>query len=167
MKTALDTPASQLDEQERNFVENIREHGWYRMSVFADDQGPAFSYTTGFYLKFGFPELIVFSFRSELAHEVLWDVYRDLEAGRRYPVGSRVSDLFGNSNAYLLPVSQKHYATHLGWSRWFYRGDDFPCLQLLWPDRLGLFPWQTGASEDFKFSQPDLTSDGWVKSLGQ
>ena len=36
MLTALDAPPDRLDENEQSFVANIREHGWFRTSVFAD-----------------------------------------------------------------------------------------------------------------------------------
>ncbi len=165
MKTALETQASELDEQERGFTDAIPEHGWFRTSVLPDDEGPGFSYTTGFHLNFDYPELVVFSFKSELAHAVLWDVYRDLKAGRRYPIAVAVSDLFGNAEAHLFPVAKDRYRDLLGWSCWFYGGDEFPCLQLVWPDAGGAFPWQPGASDHAKSSQPDLTAQVWIKSL--
>ncbi|HEY1605029.1 MAG TPA: DUF4262 domain-containing protein [Allosphingosinicella sp.] len=35
----------------------------------------------------------------------------------------------------------------LGWSRWFYGGDVFPYLRLVWPDRVGLFPWEAASTK--------------------
>jgi Domain of unknown function (DUF4262) len=166
MRTALDTPTEKLDAHERDFVSKIREHGWFRTSVFGDNAGPNFSYTTGLWVNHQRPEVIVFSLKSEIAHDILWDVYRDAEAGRIYPLGEPVSGVFGNTDAVFTQVAKEHYADYLGWNRWFYGGDDFPCLQLIWPDRIGLFPWQPAASEEFAVSQPDLSPDGWGKSTG-
>ncbi|MGY4308021.1 hypothetical protein ACVIJ6_005264 [Bradyrhizobium sp. USDA 4369] len=161
MRTALDADPDRLDEHERKFVAKIREHGWFAMHVGADENGPGFTYTTGFWLKFGHPELIVFSLPHQVAHDTFWHLYRELEAGRRIPVDVSSPDIFTNAPAMLLPVSSRHYADHLGFSRWFYGGDGFECLQLIYPDRAGHFPWSSSASAQIRTAQPDLTERGW------
>lgn len=161
MHTALDAATEKLDEHERTFVSIIREHGWHRMNVFADISGPDFVYTTGFWL-IGFPEIIVFSMKPEIAGDVLWDMFRSIKAGQTYPTATMTNDVFANLPAYLLPVSKRHYREHLGWSRWFYGGDSFPCLELVWADRDGSFPWQSGFSSEFVGLQPDLTEKDWA-----
>ena len=90
-----------------------------------------------------------------------------MKGGRIFPTGEAVTDVFGKSVAVLTQVSKRHYRTYLGWSRWFYRGNNFPCLQLIWSDRTGVFPWQLGASQEFANSQPDLSPKGWVTLAGQ
>jgi len=167
MRTALDMPTDELDQHEQNFVAKIRELGWFSTSVFEDEEGPGFSYSSGFWVNLGVPEVIVFSLGADIAHDVLWDIYRDTKGGRRFPTGARVSDIFATNDAVLLPVGKQHYAEYLGWSRWFYRGDEFPCVQLVWPDKAGCFPWQDGFAERFKGLQPDLSAEGWVKALSQ
>ena len=126
-----------------------------------DDEGPGFSYTTGFWLKFGFPEVILFSMSRENAHDTFWTIYRELEAGRRFPVGEPTKEIFENGEAVLLPVALEHYPSHLGWSGWFYGNDNFECLELVFSDRGGEFPWTPGASADFRAAQPDLTAGNW------
>jgi hypothetical protein len=161
MLTALDAPQEKLDDHERNFVAHVREHGWFRTNVFEDGDGPGFSYTTGLWYGLNAPEIIVFSLRSEIAHDVLWDVYRDAAAGTEFPAGRRLSSVFANNEAVFLPVSKDFYADYLGWSRWFYGGDDWPCLQLVWPDKQGAFPWEAAYEERLANSQPNLTGKPW------
>ncbi len=161
MLTALDADPSRLDMHEQKFVANIREHGWFAIHVAADNEGPGFAYTTGLWLKFGHPELIVFSLSRQTAHDTFWHLYREIEAGQRFPMGAETRDIFKNVCAVLLPVAQRHYRDHLGWSRWFYGGDHFECLQLLYPDRDGHFPWSSDASVDSRTAQPDLTEGNW------
>jgi hypothetical protein len=160
MFTALDADPARLDKHEQNFVGNIRKHGWLATHVAADSEGPGFGCTTGFWLKFNFPELIVFSLR-ENAHDTFWHIYRELESGKRFPIGEETGDIFQNVAAVLLPVSQQQYRSHLGWSRWFYGGDEFHCLQLVYPDGGGHFPWSSGSSDEFRKAQPDLTAGSW------
>jgi hypothetical protein len=158
--TALDAPDSVLDDQEREFVRQIRTHGWFRTEVFAEGDGPGFSFTSGFWVNHGFPEVIVFSMSKPVVHDVMWDLYRMIAAGSPPPIGEVTADVFGNANALLLPVEKEHYADHLGWNRWFYGGDDFPCLQLLWPDKGGMFPHQPGADDALNAAQPALYTSG-------
>ena len=167
MQTALDLPADKLDEHEQEFVTQIREHGWHSTSVLEDDEGPGFTYTTGFCVNLGMPEVILFALNPDVAHDVLWDVYREAKGGRQFPIGVRVPDVFANVDAFLVPVGKEAYPYFLGWSTWFYGGDEFPCVQLVWPDKEGRFPWQDGIEESFKRLQPDISAAGWTKALSQ
>jgi hypothetical protein len=166
MLTAFDAPAGALDEHERSFVEKIQEHGWTRTNVFGDEEGPGFSFTTGFWLNTNQPELIVFSMKGEIVHQIFWDLFRDAKSGQALPVGQRSDAVFANLPAYAFRVARKHYADYLGWSGWFYANrDDFPCLQIVWPDRAGRFPWEPDFDVEFKADQPDLTELGWVNEI--
>lgn len=93
---------------------------------------------------------------------MLWNLYRMIEAGNAPPIGVPVDTLFRGFNALLVPVDKSHYPDHLGWNRWFHGGDDFPCVQLFWPDKAGVFPGQAGATDAFKALQPDLSEAGWA-----
>jgi uncharacterized protein DUF4262 len=161
MLTALDVDPAKLDQHEQKFVAQIREHGWFGTAVFGDEEGPGFSYTTGFWLKLNFPEIITFALKRETAHDTFWHIYRTLEQGERFAIGVPIDSIFENSHAALLPVSKRYYKDHLGWSRWFYCGDDFDCVQLIWTDRDGRFPWQHGYATEFVEAQPDLTDNAW------
>jgi len=161
MRTALDADVSKLDEHEQKFVSEIRKHGWFGTAVFGDEEGPGFSYTTGFWLKFSFPEIITFSLKREIAHDTFWHMYHTLEAGETLAIGEPIESIFENCKAGLLPVSKRQFKDHLGWSRWFYGGDAFRCVQLVWADPNGFLPWQTGYSPEFIEAQPDLTEGSW------
>jgi hypothetical protein len=161
MPTALDADPSTLDEHERRFVANIRERGWSGTYVPADEVGPGFGYTTGLWQSFKFPELITFSMKSDIAHATYWHMYRELKAGHTFKVREPLDSIFENLNAVLVEVPDSQFEEYLGWSRWFYRGNHFRCLQLVWPDRGGKFPWDFDMSKDFRDDQPDLTDGDW------
>lgn len=160
MLSALDADPKKLDEHEQNFVRIVRKHGWHQMTVSADEEGPGFTYTTGFWLL-GFPEVVVFSLKPENASAILWDMFNSQKAGKAYPTSAVLNDVFADLPAYLLPVGKKHYREHLGWSRWFYGNDAFPCLQLIWPDRDSIFPWEKNFSSELVGDQPDLSEGNW------
>ena len=165
MNTVLDWPSDQLDCAERSFVDNIRQHGWLRTAALAEEAKPGFSYTTGFAVNAGRPELMIFSTSDEVVHEMFWVLFRRAKAGQDLPIGRRTNDFFSNLPAYAFPIAKRHFANYLGWSRWFYRGDAFSCLQIVWPDRAGVFPWEAGFDEEFVADQVDLTERGWTAEI--
>lgn len=156
MKTALDLNPSELDEHEKRFVENIREHGWFGTHVAEGENEPRFSYTTGFWLGLQMPELVIFSLPTELSHQIFWSFYNDLSSGRKYTIGAPIAEMIEGYPVILKPVLKDHYPDHFGWSRWFYRGDKFEVNQIVFPDKSGQFPWDDGASDGFKATQPHL-----------
>ena len=165
MITALDAPANALDPDETSFVASIRENGWFDTSVTGDEKGPGFSYTSGLWVNACQPEVIMFSIKREIAHDVFWDLYRDAQAGKGLTLGTRTDEVFAELPAYAFPVAKRYYREYLGWNRWLYSGDDFPCIQIVWSDRAGMFPWQAGFDPAFAHDQPDLTESGWLTSV--
>lgn len=161
MLTALDADPSMLDEGEREFVAMIRKHGWANTTVPSDDEGPGFCFTTGFWLAFNFPEIITFSLPSEVAHDTFWYMHGELKAGRTFKVGEPTDAIFETTKAVLVEVSESQFPEYLGMNRWFYGGDNFKSLQLVWPDRGGRFPWHFDMSNEFINRQPDLTVGNW------
>ena len=164
MRTALDAPVEALDPAEQSFVAKVREFGWFRTGVSADEDGPGFSYTTGLWVNTQKPEVVMFGME-KIVHDVFWDLYRDARTGRGLPIGCRTDRVFANLPGYAFPVATQYHANHLGWSRWFYSGDSFPCLQIVWPDPAGVFPWEIGFDPAFAGDQPDLTENGWIAAL--
>ncbi|RYF39666.1 MAG: DUF4262 domain-containing protein [Cytophagaceae bacterium] len=165
MITALDAPANVLDADEKSFIARIRQHGWFDTAVSGDDEGPGFSYTSGLWVNASQPEVIMFSMKREIAHDVFWDLFRDAQAGKGLEQGVQTDQVFGNLPAYAFPVAKKYYREYLGWNRWLYAGDNFPCIQIVWSDREGVFPWQEGFDLTFANDQPDLTESGWAASV--
>lgn len=165
MRTALDAPSEALDPVEKNFVAKIREYGFFRTEVGADGEAPGFSYTTGVWINTGHPEMIMFGMKGDIAHDVFWDLFRNARTDVFLPIGRRTDQVFANSDAYAFAVAEKYYGDYLGWSRWFYGRENFTCVQIVWPDPAGLFPWEAGFAQRFADDQPDLTENGWFASI--
>jgi len=161
----LDDPDDQLDQAERNFVDGIRQHGWMQTNALDEDDKPGFAFTTGFAVSIGHPELIIFKIDKKVANDVFWVLYRCAQNGKPVPRACRTRGVFPTDDAYVFPVARRHYANYLGWSRWFYRGDDFECLQVVWPDEAGVFPWEAGFDIKYAGHQIDLTEHGWAAEV--
>ena len=165
MKTRLNSPGDELDEAERRFVDGIRQHGWMQTHALDEDEKPGFSFTTGFEVSIGHPEVIAFKMDRQVANEIFWVLYRCAQNGKPVPRARRTGGVLPNDDAYVFPVARRHYAKYLGWSRWFYGGDDFECLQVVWPDEAGIFPWEDGFDTKYANAQIDLTDRGWAAEV--
>ncbi len=163
MRTALDAPPEALDEQEARVVGKIREYGWFSHDIFAEPGHKGFRFTTGFCVSVAFPELIAFTLA--ISHGIFGNIHQDLKDGRKFPVGRPIPDVLDGVDVVLLPVAKRHYGEHLGWSRWFYGGDDFPCLQLVYPDLANVFPWQDGFDPAWAQRQDDLSEGDWGRAV--
>jgi hypothetical protein len=163
--TRLNAPLDGLDDAERNFVEGIRQHGWMQTHALDEDDKPGFCFTTGFEVSIGHPEILAFKIDNKIANEIFWVLYHCAENGKPVPRAVRASGILPNDDAYVFPVAKRHYADYLGWSRWFYRGDGFECLQVVWPDEAGVFPWEDGFDVKYAEAQIDLTERGWAAEV--
>lgn len=164
-ETRLNSPRDELDEAERNFVDGIRRHGWMQTHALDEEAKPGFSFTTGFGASIGHPEIIAFKIGKQVANEIFWVLYRCARNGKPVPRAVRTGGILPEDNAYVFPVARRHYPDYLGWSRWFYQGDDFECLQLVWPDEAGVFPWEDGFDRKYADAQVDLTERGWAAEI--
>ncbi len=163
MITAMDADPSLLDMQEKAFVARIRQHGWTAMAIGWDKDGPCFDYTTGFWLNLGFPEIIVFGLPASTGNAVFWHMYKTLKSGKTFAVREPLDTIFVDVPGMLLPVAEEESRKHLTWTGWFYsRKNPFPCLQLVWPDGDGNFPWNPGYPEEMRPYQQDLTGGHWA-----
>jgi hypothetical protein len=163
IETVLNDPGGALSAYEKTLIQCVHDHGWQTTSVPGDDD-PAFSYTTGFWLTRGTPELIVFDFPPHLAHDVFGQAMRELSSGRELPMGVPLSGILAGEDVFMFPVRPEAATQYLLSSQWFYKQSDFPAAQLVWPDN-GYFPWQDGFDGELKGCQPDLSHKGWLAEL--
>ncbi len=164
--TVISDPPSNLKAYEVELIGRVQEHGWQTTSVGSDDNGdPAFSYTTGFWLAVEQPEVVVFDFPPQLAHDVFAQMIEKMRAGHRFSVGQPIKDVLSNEAVYLLPVKRDAGVKYLRSSEWFYRGTEFPAVQLVRADGAGRFPWERDFNEALASLQPDLSERGWIKEL--
>ena len=164
--TVISDPPANLKTYEVHLVETVREHGWQTTSVGLDRNGdPAFSYTTGFWFTVDQPEIVVFDFPPQLAHDVFAQMIAKMRTGHRFPIGQPIEGVLSNEATYLFPVRRDIAVNYLRSSDWFYRKTDFPTVQLVWADGAGLFPWEVGFNDTLAPLQPDLSELGWMSEL--
>lgn len=160
MRTALDADPTPFNDYERQLIDAVREHGWFCPSVYGDEDGPSFSYSVGFWKTLGKPEVVVFGLPPQVAHSVLWQLYRLFQDLAPQP-GQPLDGVLEGYLSYLMPVGAKADEFMLS-TTWFYGGEDYPRLQLVWPDPVGAFPWQADFDPSFADDQPDLSDESWA-----
>jgi hypothetical protein len=141
---------------EEKVIHDVEAFGWHVIKVAGDEAGPAFAFTIGLERELGHPELIMIGLPPDVMHSVLNVAGESIRAGRRYEPGTDTCELLEGYACKLLPFPRIAYLAFLGYARWFYDGDDFEALQCVWPDQAGRYPWDAGASEEFKALQPVL-----------
>jgi hypothetical protein len=148
------------EEADKTLIENVRERGCHILGVAGDKDEPPFSFSIGLALNYGQAEIVIFGMDPRKAAQIINIVRDDAAKGKKYADGDVSSDILLNVNVCFVQVPLQLYDKYLGTAIWFYRKSPrpFPCLQLVWPDREGRFPWETGFDPSMKRDQPTLKS---------
>jgi hypothetical protein len=139
------------DDHDRKLLADVAECGWHVPHIFADETGPCFSFSVGFYLKFGHPEILVMGLPQPTAHQMINLIAGHFMTGRTFRANERTDLLAQGFACSFVPIDVSHYRDYLGYGMWFYRSlkRPFPAFQLVWPDKRGVFPWEVGYDERF------------------
>ena len=138
---------------------DIATYGWHVIEVFEDDEGPGFAFTIGLHKRFEHPELIVFGLPLDTMHLMLNAAGEAVRAGHVFTAGQTSDAILNGYDCTFRPVPHRHYEAYLGSARWYYEGDDFPALQLIWPDREHHYPWAAPADAWIRSAQPVLADE--------
>ena len=146
------------DASERKVLADIAEFGWHCVHIMADGELVEYSFTVGLFQTYRHPELIVFGLPPGVAHKVLCNAVDEAQRGAPIDLSSPSDALLNNYSCCFVEVPTSEYHEHVGIARWYYQGNDFPLVQVVWPSRSGLFPWHAAATPEFKLSQPVLAA---------
>jgi hypothetical protein len=146
------------DEGGRKAIADIREHGVHILHVF-DPEGndPEFSYTVGLWHTHQHPEVLIAGLKEDLRHTLLNNLNFKIGQGKLFTDGLSSTDVLEGHNCYFQEIPEEHFREYFGWNRWFYGGNDFSAVQMLWPNIYGVYPWDEKASEALRQMQPVLT----------
>lgn len=141
---------------EEKISSDVAKYGFHVAIVPGDGYSPAFAYTIGLHKTYGYPELICFGLPQDLLHSLLWSGKELLD---KQPVPDQsigYPDFIGDYDVRFLTVDKAWYKYYFGYGIWFNQGQEFPALQIVWPDKKALFPWQEDFNPDWKAGQPLL-----------
>jgi hypothetical protein len=145
------------DDCDRKLLSDIEKYGWHVVVIDADEEGPGFLLTVGLYYTYGHPEILIAGLTREVAYELLFQIEKLIREGKRYENNWIDTDL-ANFPLAFKAIFFDYYQDYLGYGCWFYRSlpRPFPAVQLVWPDKEGIFPWQRGYNREFIALQPKL-----------
>jgi hypothetical protein len=152
------TRRSGLRPVDAKFLANIEEYGWAvtKVAPRVGDDGDFFAYSTGLYLKFGQPEIVIFGLSLDTMHRIVNLVGEQMKRGVNFAPDQDYADLLDGYSCQFKIVDRSQYPDHLGRASWFYEGCDYPTLQCFWPDKNRYFPWQSECSPGIRRLQPFL-----------
>ena len=147
-------PDPSLTASEAKVLADVIEYGVHVVHVLEDESGPGFSYTVGLWHSFGQPEVLVFGLGDEIAHELLNLVADEASDGDKCTHGTRHEGLLEGYPVQFLGIESSEHARYLGLAQWAYEGEEFPVVQLVYPDRMGRWPWDPATKKGFRECQP-------------
>ena len=164
-------PTSDLD---RKLLADIESHGWHVIRVPSDDDSTGWAFSVGLFHTFRHPEVVIFGLSTELMHDVLNGIGEDVRAGHRYEADVESHDVLEGVHCMFKAVRPRWYPAFMGYGVWLYRGDRFPVMQCVWPDKSQRYPWDDGFRRDWLELQPLLFHEDaekasvgrWLKSMG-
>lgn len=150
-----------LEPSDQELLNDIEEHGFQALHIFAEREEPAFTFSIGFTESLRSPEVIIFGLNRELMHNMLWEVFRQLKAGKAMADGVCWSHLIDGFDCISRPVHPSWTRKYLGTAIWHQRyrtgNDEVTAFQLFWPGaQQGLFPWEAGCDSFVIGQQPAL-----------
>jgi hypothetical protein len=147
------------DNDERRVIEDVRKFGWHIVAVEDDPEGPAFAYSIGLYHTLKQPEIIIFGLKSANMGHIISGIAKEMRRGSRFEDWTESDQILDRYSCMFRRVDRGFYPDYLGYAMWFYRPDNFPVLQCVWPDRKGHYPWQPGFSSETHARQPVLARE--------
>jgi hypothetical protein len=141
----------------------IEQDGWALEPVMpvpgADPPVPGYSYTVGLESSFDFPEVCVFGLTPVAARGLIGLVVDIVRSGGRVPIGPLFTGLLDNDlRCALLPVDVDETLDLWESASAWHQRSTFRMVQLVWPDRNGWLPWESGFDNRLLYAQPVLGS---------
>jgi hypothetical protein len=145
-----------LSEEDERTISHIEQFGCSVVSVKRTTYGLGWSYTVGVFDTSGKPEVITIGLAPKTTHFALNEAARLLRGGIDITQG-RHRDMVGEVDCEFRPVDPKWVERLMGWALWYYKGEQFPVIQAVYPDLQNHFPEDEGF--DKSFEQPLMQSD--------
>jgi hypothetical protein len=152
---------SSFEVAEARFLEIIDKFGWHVMNVAprtdSKDKQEWFSYSTGLFMNFRHPEIILCGLHSDVSTRIINEIGNAIKSGSRFDLDTDYPDIFaGNVKCRFRVVHASHYGEYVCWAQWFYESDDFPVWQCFWPDKANHYPWESACHPEVTALQPFL-----------
>jgi hypothetical protein len=142
----------------------VEENGWALVPVAPRYDTvppvPGYSYTVGLTSSFGFPEVVVFGLTPVAARGIVDDVVGIVRTdSASVPVGEVFTGLYDNDlRSALVPLAADEVSGIFPAADAWHGNTPYDVVQLVWPDRNGWLPWESGFDQSLRAAQPLLGS---------
>ena len=147
------------DDADIKALADIKSRGWHVVKVPEEDDTPGWAFSMGLYYSFNHPEVAIFGLPLDRMHAMLNIVGELVASGTRLNVGSSSSDILDDYHCAFRVVAKQWYRPFFGYACWLYRGDGFPMIQCIWPDREGRMPDDPRCLASVRELQPRLDQE--------
>jgi hypothetical protein len=117
---------------------------------------PTHGYTVGLPDRLGHAELLLVGLPAEPTRDFLTHAIEVIGRGGRFAHGDLTDALFPQAIAAIRRVGEQHVEAYLTDALAHHGGADFAALQIVFPDRMGRYPWDEGADLRMRLVQPVL-----------
>jgi hypothetical protein len=155
------------ERDEKEMLANIKMYGWHVMQIPQDDEGPGFAYSIGLFQTFSHSEIIIVGLPGPMMVQLINEIGERVRTGERLYDGIRSHEVLAKYPVMFRSVPEIQFPHYFGWARWYYKGDNFTALQMLYPDKDRHWPWDEGVSDLFVENQPVLANGiipEWAKA---
>ncbi len=144
--------------------EDVEKSGWHLLMIKGGNGRPGFLFTIGLWKTYKQPEILLFAPSEDPRGMAgrLSAVAKRVIAGESLKNGTIAPKAFGDYDGEARDVLRRWYPSFLGTAGAFYNNFNFPAVQLYWPDKAKLFPWQSGFNPQLSPYQPVLYQDNLV-----
>lgn len=146
-----------LDDEK--LLADVADYGWHVLKIFGKDATPGWAFSIGLYKNFNHPEIVVFGLNDDFMHSLINSIGEDVRSGKRFVIDDLYPDLIEAYSCTFKPVNQVWYDHFLGYANWFYKGQNYPVLQCIWPDKNDRFPWAPNFNPNWMWAQPLLFNE--------
>ncbi|MBS1522761.1 MAG: DUF4262 domain-containing protein [Bacteroidetes bacterium] len=141
---------------DQKLLEDIEKHGLHVLHILGEEDFPPFSYSVGLYKNYNHPEIIIIGLKQQLGHIIINNIAEDIKNGIKYDPFSWSDNILDDYKCLFIPVDKSNYEEYVGYDRWYYKGDNFPLLQCIYPTTKGIYPWEDAWPDNIKKLQPSL-----------
>jgi hypothetical protein len=142
------SPPEPANDVERTVVTDIEEFGWHGVSRFPGESQPDHYYTVGLRQTYDHPEILIVGLAGDVPHGMARALVGAIADGASFGAGDRSDAILEGYDVTFSSVGPDVSRKWLPLAAWYYDDDSWEALQLLWPDRAGLFPGEDRSDED-------------------
>lgn len=148
------------DPHEAVALANIAEFGWHVVAIHVHSDKPGFAYTVGLMETFAHPELTLFGLKPKTTHRIFSVMVKEIGNGVSFASNGRYSNILQGHDIFIQRIDETQHEYYLGYAMWHRRHvgklGTLDAVQVIWPDALGIFPWEPGFHEPNRSLQPSL-----------